>query len=190
MKKNAFFTFCLACFPGAGQMYYGYLKRGASYMLLFWGIIGAMAMFNLVPLGFVLPVVWFYAFFDTYKIRNMTLDERLGTEDGYFMDIETAGIKKMVLQNNRVAGGVLIFLGAYMLYYSFLMPYLSRLLHTFLDNFYWVYELLRDIPSMVVAFVIIYLGLRLIRGPRTIKNDDDFADFKVENTTMNKSKED
>ena len=27
MKKNAFLTFIFACIPGAGQMYYGYMKR-------------------------------------------------------------------------------------------------------------------------------------------------------------------
>ena len=35
MKKNGFLTFCFACIPGAGQMYYGYMKRGLSLITLF-----------------------------------------------------------------------------------------------------------------------------------------------------------
>lgn len=35
MKKNAFLTFIFACIPGAGQMYYGYMKRGTSLLVYF-----------------------------------------------------------------------------------------------------------------------------------------------------------
>ena len=35
MKKNAFLTFIFACIPGAGQMYYGYMKRGLSMITFF-----------------------------------------------------------------------------------------------------------------------------------------------------------
>ena len=35
MKKNNFLTFLFACIPGAGQMYYGYMRRGLSMILIF-----------------------------------------------------------------------------------------------------------------------------------------------------------
>ena len=35
MKKNALLTFIFACIPGAGQMYYGYMKRGTSLLVYF-----------------------------------------------------------------------------------------------------------------------------------------------------------
>ena len=35
MKKSAFLTFIFACWPGAGQMYLGYTKRGFSLMTIF-----------------------------------------------------------------------------------------------------------------------------------------------------------
>ena len=34
-KKNKFFTFCFSLFPGAGEMYMGFMKAGVSLMLLF-----------------------------------------------------------------------------------------------------------------------------------------------------------
>ena len=33
MKKNAFLTFIFGCMPGAGQMYFGYMKRGTARLV-------------------------------------------------------------------------------------------------------------------------------------------------------------
>ena len=70
MKKSRLFSLLCAFCPGAGEMYMGLLKRGASIMLLFWGIV---ALCTLIPyLMFLLPVIWFFSFFETLNLRNMT----------------------------------------------------------------------------------------------------------------------
>ena len=46
MKKSRLFSLLCAFCPGAGEMYMGLLKRGASIMLLFWGIV---ALCTLIP---------------------------------------------------------------------------------------------------------------------------------------------
>ena len=63
MKKNAFLTFIFACIPGAGQMYYGYMRRGLSLITLFCvaSAIGAL----IPPVLLAVPIIWMYAFFDT-----------------------------------------------------------------------------------------------------------------------------
>ena len=38
-KKGSFLTFCFSMLPGAGEMYLGFMKRGASLMTLFFFII-------------------------------------------------------------------------------------------------------------------------------------------------------
>ena len=38
IRKNKFLTFCFALIPGVGQLYQGYMKRGVSLMILFWGL--------------------------------------------------------------------------------------------------------------------------------------------------------
>ena len=38
-RKSGFLTFCFACLPGVGEMYLGYMKRGLSVMIAFWGLI-------------------------------------------------------------------------------------------------------------------------------------------------------
>ena len=53
MKKNAFLTFIFACIPGAGQMYYGYMKRGTSLLVYFYLVAG-----DPKPDGFLLPPDW------------------------------------------------------------------------------------------------------------------------------------
>ena len=35
MYKNGFLTLCFSFFPGAGQMYQGYMKRGLAQVILF-----------------------------------------------------------------------------------------------------------------------------------------------------------
>ena len=70
MKKNSFFAFCFAFIPGAGQMYLGMMKRGVSLMLAF-SVISVAAGFLYLPILTVfLPVLWFFAFFDTSAPRR------------------------------------------------------------------------------------------------------------------------
>lgn len=66
MKKNAFLTFIFACIPGAGQMYYGYMKRGLSMITFFCLFIMAGTLVDVLVVGSV--IVWMYSFFDTYDL--------------------------------------------------------------------------------------------------------------------------
>ena len=51
MKKNGFLTFIFACIPGAGQMYYGYMQRGLSIVMML--ILCLMAATVVEPLMFL-----------------------------------------------------------------------------------------------------------------------------------------
>ena len=56
MKKNAFLTFIFACIPGAGQMYYGYMKRGLSMITFFCLFIMAGTLVDVLVVGSI--IVW------------------------------------------------------------------------------------------------------------------------------------
>ena len=74
MKKNAFLTFIFACIPGAGQMYYGYMKRGLSMITFFCLFIMAGTLVDVLVVGSI--IVWMYSFFDTYGlIRHLAAGE-------------------------------------------------------------------------------------------------------------------
>ena len=60
MKKNAFLTFIFACIPGAGQMYYGYMKRGTSLLVYFCLFIMLGAIIS--PLVVGVAVVYMFSF--------------------------------------------------------------------------------------------------------------------------------
>ena len=70
-QKGKFLTFLFSLFPGAGQMYLGFMKMGGSIMMLFWGIIGFGVLLNLGVLYFLLPVIWCYSFFDAINKNSM-----------------------------------------------------------------------------------------------------------------------
>ena len=69
-RKSGFLTFCFACLPGAGEMYLGYMKRGLSVMLAFWGLIFVASLLNMGILGILAPVIWAYSFFDTFNLLH------------------------------------------------------------------------------------------------------------------------
>ena len=74
MRKSRILTFLFALWPGAGQMYLGYMKRGVSLMGIFCLLISITGFLNLSFLFFLLPVIWFYAFFDTLNLRSMSYE--------------------------------------------------------------------------------------------------------------------
>ena len=71
-RKSGFLTFCFACLPGAGEMYLGYMKRGLSVMIAFWGLIFVASLLNMGILGILAPIIWAYSFFDTFNLRAQT----------------------------------------------------------------------------------------------------------------------
>ena len=75
MRKNGFLAFCFAFIPGGGQMYLGMMKKGLLLMGLFSAISFAMMTLYLDFLGCLLPVIWFYSFFDTLNSRCLSPEQ-------------------------------------------------------------------------------------------------------------------
>ena len=74
MRKSRILTFLFALWPGAGQMYLGYMKRGVSLMLLFCLLMAISSFTGFGVFIFLLPIVWFYGFFDTINLRSMSYE--------------------------------------------------------------------------------------------------------------------
>ena len=72
--RNGFLLFISSCLSGCGQMYQGYMKRGLSLLLAFCLILFASTYFFLGALALFLPVIWLYAFFDSYALRSQLAD--------------------------------------------------------------------------------------------------------------------
>lgn len=72
--KQGLLLFITSCLSGCGQMYQGYMKRGVSLLLGFFVILAIAGFLGLGAVAFFLPVVWLYAFFDSYNLRSRILD--------------------------------------------------------------------------------------------------------------------
>lgn len=164
-KKSNFLTFCFSLLPGAGQMYMGFMKRGSSLMAYFFLIIFLSTWLGLGPLMFFMPIIWFYAFFDTHNLRSMPDDEFYAMEDNFVLLPDYAKEQAQLIQNKyrNVIAITLIVIGSAILWNNFI---------DIIDDVVpdYVYEVLysfgRLVPQLFVACAIIAFGIYLIRGKK------------------------
>ncbi len=185
--KNGIFTFLFAFIPGAGQMYQGYMKRGLSLISMF--CVGILAACIIEPLIALLPIVWMYSFFDTFNLRSQ-LGAGTAPADDYMIHIESdVQLKKLLSKSHTLVGWVLVALGVYVLYDSFLM--------SMLRNLYWryesvvfgtVYRFCENLPTLFLCIALIGVGIRLVRGPKSGKKPED--DVCYYEHTLEEHKED
>ena len=171
MKKNSFLTFLFACIPGAGQMYYGYMRRGLSMTLIF--CLACMAGTLLPPLFLLAPVVWMYSFFDTYDlIRYMAAGSP--KEDDYLWGdrVDWNVIRHMTPSAGKVVGWGLILVGVWVIWATWIAPLISGLFYTLGLDYYIVDDFLRQVPTLLVAGALIWLGVRLLHRSKAPHGGD------------------
>ena len=178
MKKNGLFTFVTACVPGFGQMYYGYMRRGVSLAAWFFGISVLAVITGLGFIGFVLPVIWAYAFFDTYNIRNLTAEQRAMFRDEYLPggDLKLQSMFDKLFKGgrgSRLLGIVLIVAGGLIVYNLFISQFFWRLRELFPFLAYFI----NSIPALLIAGALIFIGLRVMRGAKHDAPPTDEYDY-------------
>ena len=169
--KNGFLLFIASCLSGCGQMYQGYMKRGVSLLLAFALVFFISSNFFLGALVLFLPVIWLYAFFDSYSLRAQ-LAAGTAPEDGFLFglsDMDSQRLNALLKKRHSLIGWVLVAVGAYMLY-DMLMGQLSGLFFGWFGE--WLYSLLRyGVPRLVITVLVILLGAWFLRGPRAPTED-------------------
>lgn len=161
IRKNKFLTFCFALIPGVGQLYQGYMKRGVSLMILFWGLSAMSVALYMSYLSFLLPVIWAYSFFDVMNKWNWTIDQLALLEDKPIFNLD-GGFR--FSNKNRWAGGAVIAIGVIMLYNTF-----ANLIADVLYRYFPVGSiryLTGVLPTVVIAVAVILFGIKLLRGPK------------------------
>lgn len=171
-KKNGFFNFCFACFPGAGQMFQGFLKKGVSIMLLFFGIIALTAWSGLDEILFCLPVIWFYGFFDALNTNSLSDEEFIQIKDEYLF--VNSNIDKVDLKKFRIPVAVFfVLLGMY----SLIKEFLRNLQSYGLISWETVYVIEDMVPRTVFSLAVIALGVYLIHGKKTELQEEVFLEM-------------
>lgn len=170
--KNGFLLFITSCLSGCGQMYQGYMKRGLSLLLAFFLVIFVSTYFYLGTLVLFLPVIWAYAFFDSYSLRSQ-ISAGTAPEDAFLFglsDMDSKRLGELLRKRHSLIGWVLVLLGAYMLY-DMVLDQLGGLFFGWFGE--WLYSLLRySLPRVVITVLVILLGLWFIRGPKAPAEDD------------------
>ena len=169
-EQHGFLLFLTSCLCGCGQMYQGYMKRGLSLLLALFTLIAVAGFLSMGPLAFFTPVVWLYAFFDSYNLRRL-ITQDAAPEDAYLFglsDMDSRQMTALLHKRHSIIGWVLVLVGVYMLYDTVV----RRLSGVLWDWLY--YFLCYDLPRVVMTVLVIALGLWFIRGPkvRAVPEDD------------------
>lgn len=188
MKKNAFLTFIFACIPGAGQMYYGYMKRGLSMITFFCLFIMAGTLVDVLVVGSV--IVWMYSFFDTFNLRAQFIAGTAPADD-YLVHFNTkdARLTLFFRDSHKLVGWGLIALGGLVAYENVIMRVFGDVMWRWGQNnpvFRAFYLMLDELPEVVVCVALIVCGVWLVRGPKGKKvhrkkaeepEDEDFREY-------------
>ena len=107
-------------------MYLGLMKKGTLLMSLFFGIFAFGAFFGLEPILIVLPVIWFYSFFDVINLYPLPDALRAENEANFFknfgsFDTDNSVFKSFFEKRGLFIGWALVLFGAYMVFDNIIM---------------------------------------------------------------------
>ncbi len=137
--------------PGAGHMYLGLQKKGLYIMTIFFFAVFFMGWLNISLFLFILPVIWFYSFFDAFHLVNK---ESCSDEK-----IELPAF----LSNPKWIGWALIGFG--------LLIVLERIVYPLIP-----WEIQRYMQTLIVAVIFIFGGIKLLVGNKK-KNQKEVDDL-------------
>ncbi|MEA5082882.1 MAG: hypothetical protein VB018_01875 [Lachnospiraceae bacterium] len=181
MEKNSLLTFIFSFMPGAGEMYLGMMKKGLAIMTAFFAVVFLGMALYMEEICVILPIIWCYSFFDTINMRKYSPEGRIEKDNKFGDDLKNffgRDWSRLVQKKNTIFGVGFVLLGLYLLFENFVMPILNR----FCDYIgsYVLYDVVRGIPSMVVAFLIILLGIQLLKGSKIKEEikDEDLIEYE------------
>lgn len=173
-KRNRFLLFLCSFVPGMGEMYLGFMKMGVSLMLGF-AILTALVAIMEIGVFSIFPVVMYiYSFFHANHLGAMSDEDFGNTPDRYFYGLgnDMEEIKGVLAGKKKAAAVVMIVIGVIMLW-DVALGWLLGIFGT--DNLFLKslsYFVNNDLPRLIFAFAVIWIGLRLIRGGKAIDMED------------------
>ena len=159
-KRSKLVASLLAIFPGAGHMYLGLQQRGIQLMAAFLLSIYILDTLRLTLFLFLIPIIWFYSFFDT-------LQSAARVEKG---EVRDEPVIKHLVDHPKWLGIGLLVLGVYYLLEQVVFPALGRWLYPN-HNLLLIYE--HYFQTILVSILLIGGGLKLLMGSRADKKGDE-----------------
>ncbi|MBR5508530.1 MAG: hypothetical protein IKV59_00600 [Lachnospiraceae bacterium] len=165
-KKSRFFTFLFSFIPGAAEMYMGFMKNGISLMAAFFlsfMIPSILRMSNVFVLFGAL--IWFYGFFHAGNLASCSNEELQNIPDEFLWDTLSNGRPLDVASPvfRKWTAAILIFCGVVLLWEN-----VSSLLRVLAPEWVWSWlaPFVSRVPQVAVALLLIYIGVKLIRGKK------------------------
>jgi len=163
-KRGRFLTLVFSMVPGMGHMWNGFMKRGVSFMGLFFAVWFFASWLDIWPISMMMPVVWFYSFFDCINIRFQDDQDFYAMRDDYLFS--AGDVMNLTLSDRRIkliVGVTLIAIGLCALWQNVVVQILYNL---GLSEEVWhlIRGVGRIVPRVIVALIIIWIGWSLIRG--------------------------
>ncbi|WP_019155479.1 hypothetical protein [Robertmurraya massiliosenegalensis] len=157
-KKSKSIATFLSIFPGAGHLYLGLQKRGIQLMAAFLFSIYILDILRLGIFLFLIPIIWFYSFFDGLQKAS-----RYGKEE-----MEDVPIISYFINHQKWVGIGLILLGLYYLTSNIVLPAFSPMLAQLIDIDirYWFD---RYFQTAIVCILMIGGGIKLLMGSKRKK---------------------
>ncbi|MCM1498030.1 MAG: hypothetical protein NC124_06140 [Clostridium sp.] len=185
-QKKGFWVFFFSLIPGAGELYMGFKKMGLSTMIVFWGLIACTALLEIPAFIFVLPIIWFYSFFNVHNLKCLTEEEFLSVEDHFIFPTGelAASRENFVRQYRNTLAALLIIFGICGLWRN-LISLLQELLPD--SMFYILNELTWRIPQVAISLILIVIGIRLVKGK---KEQLEYDEQKEEKSAKEKGAKD
>ena len=168
-KKNKILFFLFSLIPGAAHMYIGLIKRGLVIMLAFVAGAGLAMMTDVPALLLLLPVLWFYSFFDAWNKYHLPEDKLAKVQDDFLFFLNgmpqnmrsDPRFKKVASASVLKIGGIAaVIVGAYLLWDKIIVNVLSRLLSETGAGI--LSEVSYRLPQIAVAVLLIVIGVKLI----------------------------
>ena len=163
-KRSSFWTVLFSFFPGAGHMFMGFLKQGLSLMAAAMGLMFVAIALRLEELIVLMPLIWFYSFFDALNKCSLPDEDFYTLEDGYMFSLDKLSQAdwSILRRYNTLIGWVAVVLGVSMLVnnlWFFIGDYFPQF-----NPIIW--KLGNRMPQLFISVVIIVIGVRLIMGKR------------------------
>lgn len=174
VKRSKFWTVVFSFLPGAGHMFMGFMKQGTSLMVAFFGLFAVSSWLSMGELNFLIPVLWFYSFFDCMNKRFSTDVAFMQFEDKFLFEDWFKSKKGANLgRYNTIISVLLIMVGVYMvltnvwraLYWNGIVfsPVIEAAVDTIFDR----------LPQIAIGVLIVVFGIKLIKGKKKEMNDDE-----------------
>ncbi|MDM5154306.1 hypothetical protein QUF88_10795 [Bacillus sp. DX1.1] len=159
-KKSKTLTSILAIFPGAGHMYLGLQRRGLQLMIAFLFAIYILDVLRLSAFLFLVPIIWFYSFFDTLQQAS-----KYGKEE-----LQDTPIVDYLINHQKWVGIGLLALGCYFILDRMFIPifdeYFTVMFNIHLSDWYYNY-----FQTSVVSLLLIGGGFKLLLGSKAEKGE-------------------